>query len=626
MKAMLLAVLVSAVLAGRAGAQSDTITILHLNDTHSTLSTIGPRDGTLKGAYGSIARAATLIGMTRMEDPNTLVLHAGDVSIGDLFYTKYLAVAELRLLGALGVDAVTLGNHEFDLGPLYFEQMLDSAFVGGAIPLLSANAVLDDPGVTGLKKYVGHRLIKHIGSAKVGIFGLTTPATNLISNPAPVFFDTNFVAIAAEEVDSLRAQGCTAVICLSHLGVVYDRLLAGYVPGIDLIVGGHDHFAFDKPVAAITPTGDTTWIVQADAFYKHMGKVRLQVQGGKTRLLESTLITVDRSIPEEPTIAAAVDELISGIEGTYGPLCTQPVAVVESYFEEVADSLTSKGWRDTPIGNLVADVYRQTLGTQIAIEAGGSTAHPLYPGPIVAADVFRVVGYGFNEVNGLGFNLATFSINGADLVAGLEWGVSDLSSVDDFFIQVSGMTYAYDPSLPVYNRITNVTVGGQPLNPAATYTVASNTFTPLILGSIGIPFSDLYVCGGDTTEFQTLLAGIISAGTLRPYVDGRVKADITTAIRYEPAAPVAYTLEQNYPNPFNPSTKIGYRVSGLGSSWVKLSVYDMLGREVAVLVNQQNPAGNYSVTWNASGMASGVYYYRIAAGSFVDSKRMILVK
>ncbi len=626
MKALLFVVLVIALLAGRAGAQIDTVTILHLNDTHSTLSTIGPRDGSLKGAYGGIARAATLIGMARMADPNTLVLHAGDVSIGDLFYTKYFAVAELRLLGALGVDAVTLGNHEFDLGPSYFEMMLDSAFVGGPMPLLSANAVLDDPAVSGLKKYVGHRLIKHIGSTKVGIFGLTTPATNLISNPTPVFFDTNFVSIAAEEVDSLRTQGCTVVICLSHLGGAYDRLLAGYVPGIDLIVGGHDHFAFDEPVAAITPTGDTTWIVQADAFYKHMGKVRLQVQGGKTRLLESTLLTIDGSIPEEPTVAAAVDQLISGIEGTYGPLCTQPVAVVEAYFEEVADSLTSKGWRDTPIGNLVADIYRQTLGTQIAIEAGGSTAHPLYPGPIVAADVFRVVGYGFNEVNGLGFNLGTFSINGADLVAGLEWGVSDLSSVDDFFIQVSGMTYAYDPTLPVYSRITTVTVGGQPLNPAATYTVVSNAFTPMILGSIGIPFSDLHICGGDTTEFQTLLAGIIAAGTLRPYVDGRVKADIATAIRYEPAAPEAYTLEQNYPNPFNPSTKIGYRISGPGSSWVKLSVYDMLGREVAVLVNQQHPAGNYAVTWNAGGMASGVYYYRIIAGSFLDSKRMVVVK
>ncbi len=624
MKATFLAVLVTALLAGRAGAQIDTVTILHLNDTHSTLSTIGPRDGPLEGAYGSIARAATLIGMTRMENPNTLVLHAGDVSIGDLFYTKYFAVAELRLLAAIGVDAVTLGNHEFDLGPSYFEMMLDSAFVGGAIPLLSANAVLDNPGVHGLKKYVGHRLIKHIGSTKVGIFGLTTPATNLISSPAPVFFDTNFVAIAAEEVDSLRAQGCTAVICLSHLGVVYDRLLAGYVPGIDLIVGGHDHFAYDKPIAAITPTGDTTWIVQAGAFYKYMGKVRLQVQGGKTRLLESTLITIDSSIPKEPTIAAAVNELISGIEGTYGPVFTQPVAVVESFFEEVADSLTSKGWKDTPIGNLVADTYRQSFGTQIAIEAGGSTAHPLYPGPIVAADVFRVVGYGFNAVNGLGFNLATFSINGADLFAGLEWSVSDLSSVDDFFIQVSGMTYAYDPTLPAYSRITNVTVGGQPLNPAATYTVVSNAFTPMILGSIGIPFSDLHICGGDTTEFQTLLAGIIAAGTLRPHVDGRVKADISTAIRFEPAAPTAYTLEQNYPNPFNPTTAIRYQLSVAG--WVRLAVFDLLGREAAVLVNEQHPAGNYTATWNASGMASGVYYYRITTGSFVDSKRMVLVK
>jgi hypothetical protein len=101
------------------------------------------------------------------------------------------------------------------------------------------------------------------------------------------------------------------------------------------------------------------------------------------------------------------------------------------------------------------------------------------------------------------------------------------------------------------------------------------------------------------------------------------------------SSPIGFELLQNYPNPFNPSTKIGFRVSGekngsggwgSGSSWVRLAVYDMLGREVAVLVNERKEPGDYSVTWHATGMASGVYYYRLSSGGFVCSRALVLLR
>jgi hypothetical protein len=99
----------------------------------------------------------------------------------------------------------------------------------------------------------------------------------------------------------------------------------------------------------------------------------------------------------------------------------------------------------------------------------------------------------------------------------------------------------------------------------------------------------------------------------------------------EPGIPTQFALDQNYPNPFNPSTKIGYTVAGtgheaLGTSWVKLTVYDMLGREVAVLVNQKEAPGRYEVRFNASALASGVYLYRLTAGAFVQTRKMVVVK
>jgi hypothetical protein len=88
----------------------------------------------------------------------------------------------------------------------------------------------------------------------------------------------------------------------------------------------------------------------------------------------------------------------------------------------------------------------------------------------------------------------------------------------------------------------------------------------------------------------------------------------------------SFALQQNVPNPFNPTTSIGFRVSGLGSRWVRLGVCDLLGREVAVLVNEQKQPGEYTVTWDAQGMASGVYICRMTAGAFVGYHKMILLK
>jgi hypothetical protein len=90
--------------------------------------------------------------------------------------------------------------------------------------------------------------------------------------------------------------------------------------------------------------------------------------------------------------------------------------------------------------------------------------------------------------------------------------------------------------------------------------------------------------------------------------------------------PSSCTLMQNYPNPFNPTTTVGYAVSGLGSNWVRLAVYDLLGREVAVLLDERKSPGTYQVAFDGSKLSSGVYIYRLTAGNYVDSKRMILVK
>ena len=167
-------------------------------------------------------------------------------------------------------------------------------------------------------------------------------------------------------------------------------------------------------------------------------------------------------------------------------------------------------------------------------------------------------------------------------------------------------------------------VGGAPLNPFGTYSIAANEFTVLFLQTTGIPFSDLHICSGDTTEFQTLMSVVLATDTLKPYTDGRVMADFAVAVGPVTELPDHFALSQNYPNPFNPSTVIRYQLPAAGS--VRLVVYDMLGREVAVLVNETKNAGVHHVTFDAGGLASGVYLYRLQAGDFVQARKLMLVR
>jgi 5'-nucleotidase len=609
-------------------AQTDTITILHVNDTHSCLAPLGPRTATLEGTQGGISRAATIIGMTKMTEQNVLTLHGGDVFIGDFFFNRFFGAAEFQLMASLGFDAMAVGNHEFDLTPAVLYASLQASFPpGSGFPLISSNLILEDPQVQQLKDYIFPYTTKQYGSTKVGIFGLLTPETNLFSQPSPAIVDTNIALTALAMIDTLTSQGCNIIICLSHLGILYDQELAASIPGINIIISAHDHLRTDQPVEVTDPLGGTTYIVQADAFYKCIGKMKITVSATGMEMLNYSLVDLDETIPEEPSVKAIVDGLIDSVEATWGPVYSQQIGYANDFFEEVATNLGENGPHDTPIGNLVTDSYRWKTGTEIGIIVGGSTAQPIYEGPLVAADAFRVVGYGYNTVNGLGFRIVKFKLTGADLIAGLELGLSMAEYNDELFPQVSGMSYWYNLAKPPFSRIEYAEVGGVPLDPQQIYSITANEFLEGALSSmlpINVIDPYLYV---DSSEFQVLSEYIISQGTISPIVRGNIIAGVKGI--EEGRLPEQFRLEQNYPNPFNPSTKIAFRIADYGL--VSLKVYDVLGNEIATLVDEYKPAGIYEVEFNChsgggQNLTSGIYFYQLRVGSYIDTKKMILLK
>jgi 5'-nucleotidase len=249
MKRSILIILIFAILGmfSSAGAEVDTLTILHLNDTHSHLLPYGPKDIEGNWTWGGMSRIATIIGMNRMSEPNVMLLHSGDIFVGDFMFQKYLGVAELEIMKGFGYDAMAVGNHEFDLYPSTFKYVLDQAgFPGEGFPILCAN--LDISGDPEVGHFVHPYCIKEYGEVKVGIFSLLTDLTNQIANPAPVVVLPP-LSVAQDWVDSLRTgHGCDLVILLSHLGIDYEQLVASSVSGIDIIVGGHSHTALEQPL------------------------------------------------------------------------------------------------------------------------------------------------------------------------------------------------------------------------------------------------------------------------------------------------------------------------------------------------------------------------------------------
>jgi len=505
--------------AAPAGAASTTLTILHVNDTHSRLEASGPRDASLRGTLGGLEKAAAVIAAEKRTDPSALFVHAGDVFDGDLYFDVSLGVQELLLLQDLGLDAMAVGNHEFHSGPDFLAGVLAEAWpVAGGVPLLGSN--LDLSSYPLLTTWIEAPFVKDVAGVKVGFLGMTTPY-DLLERPAPVVIREDFAAAAAEGVSALHAQGAQVVVCLAHLGLPLSRALAAQVVGIDVIVNGHDHVALARPESVARAGGGTTLIVSAGEFYRWVGRLRLSFDGARVRLLDYALLDVDAATPAFPLVSRAVFPLRQEIAARFGDVYA-PLATATATLSRESDHRFAT--RDSAIGNLVTDAYRAAGNTQIALEATGLLDDDLQAGTVVAADVFHVMPYGTPELSTGGlavrpFGLATFRMTGANLVRGLETGLA----IPDVFLQVSGLRFGYDSRAPEARRVLldTVYVDGHALELDGAYTVTVNEGVLAFLPQMGIEVTDVRPLS--VTAWEAVGRRIAALGVLEPVVSGRIR-------------------------------------------------------------------------------------------------------
>ena len=259
------------------------ITILHTNDTHSQIDPIDESDKTY-GGKGGVARRATLVKRVRKENPNTLMIDAGDVFQGTPYFNFYKGEVEYKSMSLIGYDVVTLGNHDFDNGVA----ALASAMKFAKFDFVSTNY---DVRGTPLEARVKPYAVRTFGDVRVGLFGMGVSPDNLIT---PQNFQgvkyTDPVQMARGVVRLLRGQEkCQLVVGLSHLGYyanpknneIGDSQVAAQVSGIDFIASGHTHTFMQKPVIQKNPEDKDTIIFQVGRSGIYVGRVDFKLKRGQ---------------------------------------------------------------------------------------------------------------------------------------------------------------------------------------------------------------------------------------------------------------------------------------------------------------------------------------------------------
>ncbi len=521
--AALAAVLATTIAAAPAAMAEFELTVLHFNDMHSRFEPINkydsgcrPSDDAAGKCFGGAARLKTAIDTRRDAITGAggavLTLIAGDMFQGSLYYTTYKGQMNAEIMNQIGIDAMALGNHEFDDGPqtlVKFAEKVDA-------PLLFANSDLS--AAPEVAKHVSPYVIKEAGGEQIGIIGITTPDTAEIASPGPTVVFKREEDVLPGLIAELEGQGVNKIIVLSHSGHGRDLEIAAAVPGIDLIVGGHTNTLLeDYPVTVEAPDGKPVPVVQAYAYGKYLGEITLTFDdNGNVTDTDGQSWLISGVIAPDP-------EISEYIKAAAAPLEKIKAEVVGNAATEIAGHRAACRVEVCEMGVLVADAMLDRMrdqGISVAIQNGGGLRASIDAGEITMGEVLTVLPFQNT--------LATFQLTGADLTAALENGVSRVEGVAGRFAQVAGLKYAWNPEAKAGSRIVSVEIVGvdgstSPLDPAATYGVVSNNY----LRSGGDGYEVFKAKAQNAYDYGPNLEQVVaeylkSKGIYTPYKDDRI--------------------------------------------------------------------------------------------------------
>ena len=348
-------------LLGSVQAQDDelfALTIMHTNDVHGYHEADG--DGN-----GGAARQSTVVSQIRDEVDHSLLLDGGDRFTGTLFHVQYRGQDSAQIMNMIGYDAMTLGNHEFDDGSEVLGAFIDAL----EFPVVTANVDFsEDPLLAGK---VDPFVILDAGGDAVGVIGLVTPETEILSKPADeLVFDHDLISVTQSAVDELTSQGIDKIILVTHIGYMADQMVAQGVSGVDVVVGGHTNTFLSNtyadaegeyPTVLESASGEPVLVVQASTRTQYLGRLDVEFDAnGVLSDWEGDAILLSQYITPDPDVS----DLIAGLAEPIAELQALPVGESAVFLE--GDRAVCR-FAECNLGNLITDALLAETGVQICL-------------------------------------------------------------------------------------------------------------------------------------------------------------------------------------------------------------------------------------------------------------------
>ena len=597
------------------------LSILHTNDIHSRVDANNLGYAAIKAVHDSLVSAGE----------NVLLLDAGDFIQGLALGNFSKGSSIVRLMNAVGYDAATLGNHEFDYDASRVLELKDSTNFS-----LLTNARLAESDTS---MGDGFYQIFTFGPVKVGVIGVTTPETRTKSKPTSTTgytFDEGTGELAAylqNQINAVKAAGANYVVVLGHLGVDNESTpwrstdIIPSTTGIDAFIDGHSHTKMDTVIQ--DGANRNVHLVQTGCYSQLIGKIVIQDSLITENFISSVpknIDTGDKDAQGKPVMTANLEiyTMIKAMNAELAPILKTVVAYTEIFLNGEKKSLDTTLYHygvrtgETNLGDFTADALRYISGAQAAITNGGGIRTSLQAGNITAGNL--------NEVFPFGNDVIILKVPGKKLLEALEYGVRLAPEVCAGFPQVSGLQFEVNTDKKTPDRVHNVLVNGVPLNSDSTYSVATNDF--LAVGGDGFTmFADPSVI--NVANYSSLDAalitfitdsthswgmhGVISANGIYKNPDGEGRIIFVSTNSIEENNVNQYQLSI-YPNPaINNIT-----ISNPGSIIKNVSIYDLSGQLVKSYFRDSN-----LVTETIADLQNGIYFVNVITDKGVFVKKII---
>ncbi len=464
-----------------ASAVSEKVEIRFLHDTHSHINSFLTVDEGVPVTLGGFSRIKTLLNDMPQKP---LILDAGDFSMGTLVQTISQSHApELRMLGALGCDVTTLGNHEFDYRSQGLANMLTAAAASNdpvpamvlcnidwetmeAEGLTEEQKLLKDAfDIYGMKDYV----MLQQGTAKIAVFGVFGEDSLACAPTCVLKFKNPLEAVAATVEEIKEKEDADLIICISHCGTnedeskSEDEILAKTVSDIDLIISGHSHTTLTEPIRY-----NDTYIVSCGEYGKNLGSICFirDANTGRWSPSHYELLPITQDIPMDAPTQEKIDALMEKVDSSYlsqfGYTSKQVLADNDVIFSSLHDM--SNVHTEHNLGNLLADAFVHGVETaedfdgnpvDVALAPSGCIRDTFAVGAITVEDVFNAYSLGIGLDGIPGYPLISMYLTGAELKTGAEIDASMSDFMTTARLYLSGVSFTFNPNRLILNKVTD---------------------------------------------------------------------------------------------------------------------------------------------------------------------------